>query len=90
MQPRLCALGFQPKNPSNTKTKAKLQNNKSNILACFKTQNYVDLSYINILKHIANKETKQTTRLKQIREKTSLELNTSKQKLLGLIFDHSL
>ena len=34
-QPRLCARGIQPRNPSNTETKVELQNDKSNILTCF-------------------------------------------------------
>ena len=73
---KLCARGFQPRNPSNTAKRAKLQNTKSNILTCFKQNDYINLSNMNILKHIITKKLKQTERFKynkKRKEKESLD-----------------
>ena len=70
VQVGLCTRGFQPRNPKNTANRAALQNTKSNILTCFKTYNYTNLDYTNILKHKTSKETnKNRIKLKKIKEK---------------------
>ena len=69
MQPRLCACGFQPKNP-NTTNRAELQNTKSNILTCFKTRQQHKTKLYKCIKEYNNKKTKTNKKIKvQIRKK---------------------
>ena len=65
-QPRLCAPGFQPRNPSNI---AKLQNTKFNILTCFKTQKLPKPKLYKHIKAYNNKETKTNRKIKVQNEK---------------------
>ena len=65
-----------PQNPSNTANRARLQNNKSNVLTCFQN---IKLHTPKLHRHIKtynNKKLKQTERLKQkkkSKEKESLD-----------------
>ena len=72
---KIMARGFQPKNPSNTTNRAKLQNTKSNNLTCFKTK---QLHKPKKYKHIKTykKETKTNRKIqvkKERKEKESLD-----------------
>ena len=60
-QPRLCTRGFQPRNPSNI---AELQNTKSNILTCFKTQKLPKPKLYKHIKAYNNKETNTNRKIK--------------------------
>ena len=64
MQLRLCTRGFQPRNPSNIADIAELQNTKSNILTCFKTQKLPKPKLYKHIKAYNNKETKTNRKIK--------------------------
>ena len=69
MQLRLCTRGFQPRNPSNIAAIAELQNTKSNILTCFKTQKLPKPKLYKHIKAYNNKETKTNKRIQVKKEK---------------------
>ena len=90
MQPRLYICGFQPRNPSNTADIAELQNTKSNILTCFKTQKLPKPKLYKHIKAYNNKETKTNKKIKVKKKgKESFRLKPQTKSSSSLIFYRS-